>query len=185
MKELAQLEQEIFNCNKCERLRSVSPTPWPHVYYGKPENLTLMIVMRNPGLENDPNKIGLQEFKDNYKDLWLRCRVGKYLLENLGKDVVMNKMFFCNICKCSSPSNSSLAFSEVAHCSKYLMKQIGIIKPKLIMSFGSEANNVVKSLSINAERETFYHPSYLGRVSQQISKQQNNKINIILKKHEI
>lgn len=185
MQELRQVETQIFNCKKCKRLRKVTPLPWPHVYFGKQENLSLMIVMRNPGLENDANKIGIDNFIDQYEDLWLRCKIGKYLLQNLGKDIVMNKMFFCNICKCSSPANSPLQADEIQNCIEYLKSQIEITSPKLIMSFGNEARNVLLELPQKTPIETFYHPSYISRASNFISKQQTEKINIILKRYEI
>jgi len=184
---MQELEKQIFDCEKCHRLRSVSPTPWPHVYFGKPENLSLMIVMRNPGLENDPNKIGLQKFKDTYKDMWLKCRVGKYLLETLGKEIVMQKMFFCNICKCSSPSNSQLEKEEIENCKPYLEKQIEIIKPKVILSFGGEANAVMKSMFLKGiPLFTMLHPSFIFRRGDAtISKKQYNEINTIIQKYNI
>jgi len=169
MQELKQLEQEIFNCSKCQRLRSASLIPWPHVYYGKPEELNLMVVMRNPGLEN--NHIDVNKFIDDYEDLWLRCKIGKYLLQNVGKEIVMKKMFFCNICKCSSPSNSPLAVDEIANCNEYLRRQIDIIKPKLIMCFGNEAFNTLQSIDLYIPVEKFYHPSYISRGPRIISKQ--------------
>lgn len=183
--DITNLENEIFNCVKCERLRSVSPTPWPHVYFGNIDDLSLMVVMRNPGLENDPNKIGLQEFKDNYKDLWLRCRVGKYLLENLGKNIVMHSMFFCNICKCSSPDNSALERNEINNCCDYLKRQIEIIKPKVILAFGMPAQQTVADMDLNIPVEKFYHPSYLSRMPRHFSKCQSEKINIIIKEYNI
>lgn len=180
------LEKAILSCEKCKRLRSVSRTPWPHVYFGKPENLTIMIVMRNPGLENDPDKIGLDKFKETYLDLWLRCRVGKYLLETLGRKVVMQNMFFCNICKCSSPNNSALEKDEIANCMPYLQRQIEIIKPKVILSFGGEAHPVVQSVAGDIPVHTFLHPSYLWRMNNfKTTKQQADEINIIIKKYKI
>lgn len=185
MNGLKELENGIFECNKCKRLREVTPCSWPHIYFGKRKDLSLMIVMRNPGLENDANKIGLAEFKNNYLKLWLNCRVGKYLIKNLGKDIVMNKMFFCNICKCSSPNNSILKKDEIENCKSFLEKQIHFIQPKVIISFGAEANTALKSMFLHGiPLFTMLHPSFISRHGDPIiSKQQADELNIIIKKY--
>ncbi|MFW6002740.1 MAG: hypothetical protein ACOCQD_05305, partial [archaeon] len=90
MNEIEELEQEIMHCNACRRLREVTPIPYPHVMYCKPEDVKLMIIGRNPGLENDYTHITEDIFMDSYRKDWWDCRVGKYVRKRLGDDFVRN-----------------------------------------------------------------------------------------------
>jgi uracil-DNA glycosylase len=157
--QLQRLEKAILNCNVCTRLREVTPIPYPHIYYGDPEKLDIFMLMRNPGLEHSYTEVQSQEFLETYKKNWLICNVGKYVENIFGKDFIMNRMFFVNICKCSSPSNSKLNKEEIINCRNFLNIQLDIIKPKVILSFGAEANAFIKSSDIKIPYKTFYHPA--------------------------
>ena len=157
--QLQRLEKTIIRCNNCSRLREVTPIPYPHIYYGDPEKLDIFILMRNSGLEHSYEQISLKEFFETYKKNWLVCKVGKYLENILGKDFILNRMFFANICKCSSPNNSKLESEEIKNCKKFFDLQLEIIKPKMLLSFGSEANSFIKEYKSTIPYYTFYHPS--------------------------
>lgn len=47
-----------------------------------------------------------------------------------------DEVYICNVLKCRPPGNRDPLPSEIEACSPYLVKQIEIIKPKLIVSLG-------------------------------------------------
>lgn len=164
---LAQLEKKIFKCEKCKRLRSITPTPMPHIFYAELENLEIFCVARNPGIEHDYSQVSRQEFMDIYKDRWWISRFGRYLRKQLSDDVVKRKVFFTNVCKCSSPQNSALLLQEIASCSSFLEMQIQLMHPRVILAFGADAHQALVSRTVKGKYDgikTFflYHPAYFN-----------------------
>ena len=175
---LSNLEAKIMKCRKCPRLRSATPTPHPHIFFGKPENMKLLIVARNPGTEDDYSKVSKAEFMRTYKTRWLESRIGKYLLEHLGEEIVREHMFFCNVCKCSSPFNSGLEPKEVDNCFPFLKQQIKLISPKVIVLLGSEAKNVFNGNWADSKMEVdvyrMFHPAFFKHApNESLEKMQN------------
>jgi len=161
------LENNILSCNKCSRLRSLMLYPAPHVYYTDINKLKLFIIGQNPGLEYKNNIKNKEEYVLKYRELWWKSRFGTYIRESIGNDIIKQYMFFTNACKCSSPKNSALTKEEKLNCSPYLIQQINLIKPKLILTFSSVAKDIIKqNISdindiTNIKIFNFYHPSYL------------------------
>jgi uracil-DNA glycosylase family 4 len=100
-----------------------------------------MTIGRNPGLEYPYSHISLEELSKFYHDHWLISKYGKYLLKVFGEDFVKEQIFACNLCKCSTPKNAVLMDCEIKHCRPYLDEQISIVKPKIILIFGTEVAN--------------------------------------------
>jgi len=174
------IESEVLNCSKCERLRSVTPNQMPHIFYGNIDDIKLVIVGRNPGLENDTSKISKENFMDYYREKWLECKIGKYLREKLGDEVILKKMFFTNICKCSSPDNSALLEEEKTNCLEFLKRQINLIKPKIIIALGSDAKKAVSSIGYNCSTHYLYHPTFfLYKHDKTLIHQQDCSLNLI------
>lgn len=162
---LYKIEREIRACNKCSKLREVTPMVMPHIYYnGNLNKLKLFVVARNPGLENDTSKIHFDDFMEYYKKAWWECKLGKYLRKNLGDNIVKEKMFFTNVCKCSSPNNRALDKEEISNCCNFLIRQLRSINPEIIITLGKEATDVFYLVDCVSNTEikycSFYHPSY-------------------------
>jgi len=160
------LENNILQCNKCSRLRSLMLYPAPHVYYNNIDKLKLFIIGQNPGLEYKNTIESKDEYILKYRELWWKSRFGTYIREHIGNDIIKKYMFFTNLCKCSSPKNSALLNDEIKNCSPYLIQQIELIKPSLIITFSSVAKKVINEyknteLFENIKIINFYHPSYL------------------------
>lgn len=134
---LAELQQRILTCNKCPRLREVTPLPLAHICFN--DKPSIMTIGRNPGLEHSYSHINIEELNDFYHKKWLISRYGKYLQKIFDLDFVKQHIFACNICKCSSPKNTNLEQEEINNCLEYLYEEINIINPKIILIFGSEA----------------------------------------------
>lgn len=187
---LDDLEQQIMNCEKCSRLRKVTPHPMPHItYVNNIDDVKIMGIGRNPGLEYDTSQISDEEFMDYYREKWWGCRVGTYMRKRLGDDVISNAFFFTNICKCSSPNNSPLIKKEKENCFPYLQKQIEIVQPQVIITFSSDTRNMLQSY-IKDRRYIIddktipvffmYHPSYFKySPDRKLSKKQDTILNEI------
>ncbi|HTN28103.1 MAG TPA: uracil-DNA glycosylase, partial [Burkholderiales bacterium] len=87
-----------------------------------------------------------------------------------------NGVYIANVLKCRPPGNRNPQPDEVAQCSPYLLRQIGLIKPKLIVAMGRFAaqtllntDATIASLRGRVHRYAgvplvvTYHPAYLLR----------------------
>jgi len=71
-------------------------------------------------------------------------RSGKILDENLSLiNMTRNDIYICNVLKCKPPQNRDPLSSEVDNCEPYLIKQLYIIKPKLIVALGKIAASTI------------------------------------------
>jgi DNA polymerase len=65
---------------------------------------------------------------------------GKLLTDILGAiELTRDNVFICNVIKHRPPGNRNPAPDEIAACSHYLVRQIELIQPKVIMAFGTFA----------------------------------------------
>jgi DNA polymerase len=101
------------------------------------------------------------------------------LLDNMLAAIVLSRgenVYICNVLKCRPPGNRNPEPFEVAQCSPHLLRQLELIKPKLILAMGRFA---VQSLlgteasiaSLRGRLHRYqgvplivtYHPAYLLR----------------------
>jgi|Deesub1362B_J571_1020462.scaffolds.fasta_scaffold00300_3 DNA polymerase len=155
------LKNEINNCQKCP-LSSFRINP---VFgEGNPE-AELMFIGEAPGEEED--KKG-KPFVGKAGQLLTKI----ILAMNLKREDV----YITNVVKCRPPKNRDPKSDEIVSCINYLIEQIKIIEPKIIVTLGRIPTKVlVKSDSpITKLRGNFYtfqgikvlptyHPSYLIR----------------------
>ena len=87
-----------------------------------------------------------------------------------------NEVFITNIVKCRPPNNRNPHNEEMDSCKDYLLRQIELIRPRVIVTLGKVAASffIQTNLSMTALRGDFYefqgikvmptfHPSYLIR----------------------
>jgi uracil-DNA glycosylase len=89
-----------------------------------------------------------------------------------------SQIYIANILKCRPPANRDPQASEVASCEAYLLHQIALIRPKIILAVGRiAAQNLLKVQTpigkLRGQRHVFgadeiplvvtYHPAYLLR----------------------
>ena len=183
--DILDLEKKILECARCPRLKAVAPYPMAHICYSPTCEVPLFIIGRNPGLEDTYAKVTSADFKITYHRNWLKCKFGMYVLERLGMKNV-KKIFFTNVCKCSTPENSQLKNEEKASCAEYLQAQIRIISPKLILAFGRDAIVALVGKKPVKFFETFeadgyqclslYHPGYFNYADDPKIKEKQDKI---------
>ncbi|MGC8764887.1 MAG: uracil-DNA glycosylase [Brevinematia bacterium] len=121
-KKLKLLEEKCKNCQKCNLYKTSKNLVFSDGDY----NSALVLVGEAPGEEED---IQGKPFVG---------RAGRLLtsiLENLG--VRRSSVYICNILKHRPPGNRNPEPEEIALCSPYLVEQLLIIKPRLIVALGN------------------------------------------------
>ena len=160
--DLAVFEQEICTCQKCP----LGKTRNKFVFGVGDPNASLLLVGEAPGAEED--RLG-EPFVG---------RAGK-LLDKILAAIDRNRhkdVYICNVMKCRPPNNRDPLRAEVDQCEPYLLHQIHLIKPKLIVALGRVAGQTLLNVdkSLKSLRNIFhdyhgtplmvtYHPAALLR----------------------
>ncbi len=139
---MEEINQQVYACRRC-RL-------WQGAKHGVPGegplNAKIMLVGQNPGAEED--EVG-KPFVG---------RAGKYLTKTLGEyGIKREEVYITNIVKHTSPKNRAPYPDEVTACLPYLITQIDIIKPKIIVLLGASAKGTPRVAGI--EYVEVIHPS--------------------------
>jgi DNA polymerase len=141
---LTDFENKVNTCQKC----SLGQTRNQFVFGVGDPHANLLLVGEAPGAEED--------------------RLGEPFVGRAGKllDKILaaiqrsrhNDVYICNVLKCRPPGNRDPLQSEVAECEGYLIDQIRLIKPKLIVALGRVAGKTLlkMDLPLKAMRGTQY-----------------------------
>jgi uracil-DNA glycosylase family 4 len=121
---MEELNMQIYNCKKC-RL-------WQGAKHGVPGegplHAQVMFIGQNPGADEDETG---RPFVG---------RAGKFLTKTLIEyGIKRDDVFITNIVKHVSPKNRKPLNDEVKACLPYLITQINVIKPKIIVLLGASA----------------------------------------------
>ncbi len=121
-KELEELKEEVYRCKKCPlHLQKTN-----YVFGSGNPYAKVMFVGEAPGADEDR------------EGLPFVGRAGK-LLTQLLKEIGLDRekdVYIANVLKCRPPGNRDPLPAEIRACSPYLVKQIKIIKPKLLVALG-------------------------------------------------
>jgi uracil-DNA glycosylase len=165
---LEAIRRDIGDCTRC-----------PLAFQGRHKivfadgdaNARLMFVGEGPGADEDA------------QGLPFVGRAGQ-LLNNMinAMGLKREQVYIANIVKCRPPGNRTPEFAEASTCSQFLVKQIDIVRPKVIVALGSTAATyllgVRQSLSSllgrwhstrGAKLVVTYHPAFLLRDPRQKS----------------
>lgn len=152
---------EIGNCTRC-KLHSRRKT----IVFGEGDpNAELMLVGEAPGADEDDQG---RPFVG---------RAGQLLMQMIKAiNFERNQVFIANVLKCRPPGNRPPEPDEVKTCTPFLLKQISIIRPKIILALGTFAAQTLidSKSSISFLRGRVYempfgrvvatfHPSFLLR----------------------
>lgn len=158
---LAPIVQEILVCQKCPLSRNRA-----HAVPGEGKiDSGLMFVGEGPGAE------------ENIQGRPFVGRAGQLLTKIIeAMHFSRQDVFITNIVKCQPPGNRTPLHDEIDTCNPYLLRQLEVIQPAVIVALGSVAANtfVPGDMKISSLRGTFYefrgikvmptyHPSYLVR----------------------
>lgn len=118
---LKTIEEEIKKCKKCDLWK----TKRNYVPGEGNENADVVFVGEAPGREED---LQGKPFVGN---------AGKLLTEMIEKIGLSRKdVFIGNVLKCRPPNNRDPTPDEIEACSPYLIRQLEVIKPKVIVCLG-------------------------------------------------
>jgi DNA polymerase len=160
--DLSSFEKEICDCQKC----SLGSTRSEFVFGVGDPDASLLLVGEAPGAEEDK------------KGEPFVGRAGKLLDKILAAIDRSRKkdVYICNVMKCRPPNNRDPLRSEVEQCEPYLLHQIRLINPSLIVALGRVAGQTLLDVdkSLKSLRNTFhdyhgtplmvtYHPAALLR----------------------
>jgi DNA polymerase len=104
-------------------------------------------------------------------------RAGKLLTQMIEAMGLQRKdVYICNVVKCRPPENRAPEPDEVTTCSPYLLRQIDVIQPKVIVCLGAVAAKTLLETTRGISQfrgewlqwrgrklMTTYHPAYLLR----------------------
>ena len=162
--DLISFNDEIRNCLKCD----LGKTRKKFVFGVGDFNASLLLVGEAPGEQED---LSGEPFVG---------RAGKLLDKMLSaiNRSRENDVFICNVLKCRPPENRDPSKEEISKCEPYLVNQIDLIQPKLIVALGRVAGKTLLGVdkSLKDMRNTIhsyhgtnlivtYHPAALLRNS--------------------
>ncbi|MBN1301818.1 MAG: uracil-DNA glycosylase [Melioribacteraceae bacterium] len=140
---LDELYDKIHECQKCP----LGSTRTNFVFGSGNPNADLMLIGEAPGAEEDKQGVPFVG------------RAGK-LLTDILKSINFERedVYIANILKCRPPNNRDPLPSERETCFPYLIKQIELIKPKIILCLGRISANALlgKNESLTRLRENIY-----------------------------
>lgn len=143
-KTLNDLDSLINKCQKC----SLGKLRKNFVFGTGNPNADIVFVGEAPGADEDEQG---EPFVG---------RAGKLLTETL-KNLGFNReeVYICNILKCRPPNNRDPLPNEVEKCEPYLLKQLSLIKPKIIVALGRIAGNTLlkKNETLSNLRKNIYN----------------------------
>ena len=148
---LTVLNNDVINCKKC----SLSDTRTNAVFGVGDFSASLMLVGEAPGEQED---LSGEPFVG---------RAGQLLDKMLAAidRSRENDVFICNVLKCRPPENRDPKSDEINQCEPYLVNQIDLSKPKLIVALGRIAGKTLlgvdKSLKDMRKKIHNYHDSDL------------------------
>ncbi|MCX8063735.1 MAG: uracil-DNA glycosylase [Candidatus Hydrogenedentes bacterium] len=161
-KALDLINEEVKVCTKCGLHKTRTQTVFGS---GNPK-AQLVFVGEAPGAEED--KQGLP----------FVGRAGQLLTDIIVKGMKMRRedVYICNVLKCRPPNNREPNPMEVYYCEPYLLRQLEIIKPKVICALGRVAAQTLLKTTESIEKlrgkwhnyhgiplRVTYHPAYLLR----------------------
>ncbi len=159
---LEALEKQAHNCHLCE----LSKTRNKVVFADGSPHANLMIVGDTPSNSDDSTG---KVFTGRYGETLTK------MLENV-LGLTRQEVYMTNILKCRAQDTQSPSPSYAHTCHPYLLKQIMLIQPKIIIAFGELAYHYLTGDDITMEQAhgmvyqkddyvviPTYHPSYLLR----------------------
>ena len=133
------LDNKIKSCQKCLLYKSCNqPIPWDGNFNSK-----ILFIWEAPWAEED---------KQHKPFVWRSWQLLTSILEKIW--LFRNKDYYItNIVKCRPPNNRDPKLEEIQICKDYLIQQIKIMKPKIIITLWRFSMNfIITSLSISKDR---------------------------------
>ena len=118
---LEALDQEVSNCTRCQLAQSRTQT----VFGSGPEQADWMFIGEAPGQQEDRQG---KPFVG---------RAGQLLTQMVAAlDTTREQVYIANTLKCRPPENRDPLPEELQACEAYLLGQIALVKPKVLVALG-------------------------------------------------
>lgn len=128
METLEDIRREILNCKKCP-LHLTKTNYVPGTGTG---SSGIVFVGEAPGREED---LKGEPFVGS---------AGKLLTELMASvELTRDEVFICNVLKCRPPNNRDPLPEEVEVCGGYLVRQLNVIKPNLVVCLGRHSASFI------------------------------------------
>jgi len=158
---LLKIREDLGDCMRCKLHKGRNKL----VYGDGNPNAQLVFVGEGPGADEDA------------QGLPFVGRAGKLLTQMIeAMGLQRRDVYICNVVKCRPPENRTPEPDEVATCSPYLLRQLDVINPKVIVCLGAVAAKALLNTTrgISQYRGEWldwrgrklmatYHPAYLLR----------------------
>lgn len=144
---LAEVREIALGCPRC-----ALATTRRHVVFGEGrEDADVMVVGEAPGQEEDRSG---RPFVG---------RAGKLLdLLLLSSGFARDDVYICNVLKCRPPQNRNPQPDEVDACSPYLLRQVELVRPRVILAFGTFAAQTLLGTDVSIGRLRGHLHQYQG-----------------------
>ncbi|MGI9179311.1 MAG: uracil-DNA glycosylase [Longimicrobiaceae bacterium] len=134
---LAELREVALGCPRC-RLAETRQ----HVVFGEGNpQAQVVVVGEAPGAEEDRTGRPFVGRAGKLLDL---------LLASVG--FAREQVFICNVLKCRPPGNRNPQPDEIAACSPYLLRQIELLGPRVILACGTFAAQTLLATSVSISK---------------------------------
>lgn len=153
------LKEKVLNCKDCPLHRIAKKPIWGE---GSP-NSSLMLITEYPDREEDFYEKPLVGLANEFLQKML-----------LSIKLTRENFFITHAVKCKTPGGRPPEIEEIQACQKYLLRQIKLIKPKLILALGFTPAKVfcedkvtfstLRGRSFNFKESVIvftYHPNYI------------------------
>lgn len=158
---LLKIREDLGDCTRCK----LHKTRHKIVFGDGNPKAELVFVGEGPGADEDA------------QGLPFVGRAGKLLTQMIEAMGIQRKdVYICNVVKCRPPENRKPEPDEVAQCSPFLLRQLDVISPKVIVCLGATAAQLLLKTDrgISQYRGQWlefrgkklmatYHPAYLLR----------------------
>lgn len=153
--ELAVIESELRECPRCRLAGGRGNLVFGE---GNPK-ARVVFVGEAPGADED--RLG-RPFVG---------RAGKLLDDIITKGMGLGRedVYICNVCKCRPPENRTPSPDEMAECLPFLLRQLAVIRPKVIVALGATAaQGLLKTAEPVGRLRGQTHPLTLAGVDEPI-----------------
>ena len=146
----AELRQKVATCQACE----LSKTRLNTVFADGQAPARILFVGEAPGQHEDEQGVPFVG------------RSGALLTDIIQKGMGLNRseVAIANVIKCRPPANRDPSPAEKSQCAPYLMRQIELIDPELIIALGRHAAGYLlrTDSSLGSLRGRIHRPNHLG-----------------------
>lgn len=124
---ISKIKQQVLNCCLCALCKSRKNA----LFSSGKKDAKVFFVSDSPSIADD------------LKGEFFSGKSGKFFLECIKKILDKDDFYFSNIIKCKMSGDEMPDIEYFEKCSPYIMQEIDIIKPKIIVTLGAMAFNLI------------------------------------------